>query len=170
MEFDYGLYIFRKDLRIEDNRGLIKLQKKCKEIIPIFIFDPYQIKKTNKNKSYLSFRALRFLCESIEDLYNKINKQKSKLYIFNDNPNYIIEYLIKILKKNHNNKKLCLGYNEDFTEYSLKRDKLINELCKKHDIYVISNDDDYTLCDMKILTKNDNLEPYKQYGAFRKNR
>ena len=40
-------------------------------IIPIFIFDPYQIKKTNQNKSYLSFRALRFLCESIEDLYNK---------------------------------------------------------------------------------------------------
>jgi deoxyribodipyrimidine photo-lyase len=169
MDFDYGIYIFRKDLRIEDNRGLIKLQKKCKEIIPIFIFDPYQVKKSSKNKTYLAFRALRFLCESVEDLHNKITKEKSKLYIFNDDPNDIIEYIITKLKKDYSDKKICLGFNEDFTEYSLKRDKLIKEISSKLKISVISNDDDYTLCDMKILTKNTNLEPYKQYGAFRKN-
>ena len=36
-----GIFIFRKDLRIEDNRGLIKLSEKCKEIIPIFILLNY---------------------------------------------------------------------------------------------------------------------------------
>ncbi len=168
-EFDYGIYIFRKDLRIEDNRGLLKLNKKCKEIIPIFIFDPYQVKKNKKNKTYLAFRALRFLCESVEDLHNNINKKKSKLYIFNDNPVDVIEYLISFLKKEYKNKKFCLGFNEDFTEYSLKRDKLIKDYCIKKDVPIFSNDDDYTLCDMKLLTKNTNLEPYKQYGAFRKN-
>ena len=49
---DYGIFIFRRDLRIVDNQGLILLSENCKEIIPIFIFDPNQIKKTqtiNKN-------------------------------------------------------------------------------------------------------------------------
>jgi deoxyribodipyrimidine photo-lyase len=100
-KYELGIFIHRKDIRIEDNRGLIKLQEKCKEIIPIFIFDPYQVKKSSKNKSYLSFRALRFLCESVEDLYEQINKKKSKLHIFNDNPNDIVEYLIKTLKKDN---------------------------------------------------------------------
>jgi len=167
MDNDFGIYIFRKDFRIEDNRGLIKLQKECKEIIPIFIFDPYQIEKNSKNKDYMSYRALRFICESIEDLGNFIKKEKSKLNIFNDKPENVIEYLINLFKKE--NKKICIGFNEDFTEYSIKRDKLIKNICDKNKIKMIVNDDDYTLCDMKLLTKNENLEPYKQYGAFRKN-
>ena len=40
---EVGFYIFRKDLRIKDNRGLIKLSEKVKFIIPIFIFDINQI-------------------------------------------------------------------------------------------------------------------------------
>ena len=35
-KFDIGIFIFRRDLRIEDNRGLINLSSKCKNIIPIF--------------------------------------------------------------------------------------------------------------------------------------
>ena len=36
---EIGFYIFRKDFRIKDNRGLIKLSEKVKFIIPIFIYD-----------------------------------------------------------------------------------------------------------------------------------
>ena len=38
-KYDYGIFIFRKDLRIIDNRGLINLSNKCEEIIPIFNYD-----------------------------------------------------------------------------------------------------------------------------------
>ena len=34
MIYDFGIFIFRKDLRIVDNRGLIKLSENCKKIIP----------------------------------------------------------------------------------------------------------------------------------------
>ena len=71
-KYDYGIFIFRKDLRIIDNRGLIKLANECKEIIPIFIFDPYQVDLNSKTKNYLSFHALRFICEGIKDLNNSI--------------------------------------------------------------------------------------------------
>ena len=68
---DLGIFIFRKDMRIVDNRGLIKLLEKCKEIFSIFIFDPYQVEPTTKTKNYLSFPALRFICESLKDLNKK---------------------------------------------------------------------------------------------------
>jgi deoxyribodipyrimidine photo-lyase len=44
---EIGIFIFRRDLRVVDNLGLIDLQSKCKEIIPVFIFDRNQQKKSN---------------------------------------------------------------------------------------------------------------------------
>ena len=66
--YDLGIFIFRRDLRIVDNRGLIKLSEKCKYIIPIFIFDPEQIDLNARTANSLSFPALRFICESVPEL------------------------------------------------------------------------------------------------------
>ncbi len=165
-KYDIGIFIFRKDLRIEDNRGLNKLSKVCNSILPIFIFDPEQVDKNSVTKNYLSFPALRFLCESVEDLANTIKKNSSKLYIFYGKPKNVIPYLIKNIQKNFDN--ICLGFNQDFTLYSLERDQMIIDICKKLDVNVLPSDDDFTMCSMDLLKKNEN-EPYKQYGAFRKN-
>ncbi len=81
LNFEVGFYIFRKDLRIKDNRGLIKLSEHVKYIIPIFIFDTNQIDININNKTYLSFPAIRFLCESFKDLYEQIKNQNG-IYIF----------------------------------------------------------------------------------------
>lgn len=164
---EYGIFIFRKDLRIQDNRGLIKLSEFCKKIIPVFIFDSFQVDLNSKTKNYLSFPALRFICEGVKDLNESINKSKSKLNIFYGNPIKVIEYLIKELKLNSEN--TILGFNADFTLYSISRDNQISEFCKKNNIQIIINEDDNTMCNMELLLKNTNkLEPYKQYGAFRK--
>ena len=167
-KYDLGIFIFRKDLRNIDNRGLNKLNELCKEILPIFIFDPYQIDLNVKNKNYLSYPALRFLCESVKDLSKSIKISKSKLYIYYGKPKNVVPYILKELNKHFKNKSICLGFNQDFTLYSLERDKLIEDICKKESIEVLANPDDFTLCSMELLKKNDNT-PYKQYGAFRKN-
>jgi deoxyribodipyrimidine photo-lyase len=167
MTFDIGIFIFRKDLRTYDNRGLNKLAKECKEILPVFIFDIYQVDLNNNNKNYLSFPALRFLCEAVEDLYNNIkNEFKSKLYIFYGDPDFVIKYIFDYILKS--NKTIALGFNTDFTQYSIKRDSQIIDLCKKNNVDTFINDDDYTMCSMDKLVKNDSTA-YKQYGAFRKN-
>jgi deoxyribodipyrimidine photo-lyase len=167
---DIGIFIFRRDMRIEDNRGLIKLSEKCKSIIPIFIFDPYQVDLTTKTKNYLSFPALRFICESLEELDKSIKKNKSKLYIFYGKPINVISYIINSLQKSktYSDKSICVGFNEDYTKYSIERDNLIKEKLKNNDISILSCDDDFTLCNMDLLIKSDNT-PYKQYGAFKKN-
>lgn len=170
---DLGIFIFRKDMRIIDNRGLINLSTRCKEIIPIFIFDPYQVDLTPKTKNYLSFPALRFICESLKDLDKNISKSKSgsKLYIFYGNYLKVLEYVLKQIKKdfpNINTNQIGLGFNADYTEYSLIRDKQIIDFCTKSNIESIITHGDNTLLDMNILLKEKNI-PYKQYGAFKKN-
>jgi len=171
MIYEYGIFIFRKDLRIEDNRGLNELSTHCKKIISVFIFDPYQVDLTSGTKNYLSFPALKFICESVKDLDETIKsktKSKSKLNIFYGNPVKVISHIINELKLNSTN--CCIGFNADFTLYSIKRDGEIKNFCKSNSIQTIIYENDNVLCDMELLLKDKNkLEPYKQYGAFKKN-
>ena len=46
--FENGLFIFRRDLRIQDNMGLNEATSNCKNIYPIFIFTPEQVTEKNK--------------------------------------------------------------------------------------------------------------------------
>lgn len=71
-KYNNGLFIFRRDFRMNDNTGLIHLSNHCKNIIPIFIFTPEQI--TNKNK-YRSNNAIQFMMESLFDLRDAIAKR-----------------------------------------------------------------------------------------------
>lgn len=168
--YEYGIFIFRKDLRIHDNRGLIKLFESSKKIIPIFIFDPHQVDANEETKNYLSFPALRFICESVKDLDKSISKtvSKTKLNVFYGNPVKVLTYILNELKLNQTN--CAIGFNADFTSYSIARDNEIKDFCKKNLIQTIICEDDNTLCSMELLLKDsDKLEPYKQYGAFKKN-
>lgn len=163
----YGIFIFRKDLRIQDNRGLVMLSKICDKIIPVFIFDPSQVDLDSKTQNYLSFPALRFICEGVKDLDKSIGKTGSTgLNVFYGNPVKVIEHVIKKLGIDSN--LLALGYNADFTEYSISRDKQIMDFCKKLNIHTLVCEDDNVLCDMNLLLKEPGI-PYKQYGAFKKN-
>ena len=70
-----GLFLFRKDLRLHDNLGLINLSKLCTKIIPIFILDNYQIDITEQNKYYRSNNAIQFMCESLLDLNKQLDNK-----------------------------------------------------------------------------------------------
>ena len=169
-KYDIGIFIFRRDLRIEDNRGLINLSEKCKLIIPVFIFDPYQVDLNSKNKNYTSFPVLKFICESLKELNNSIKKNNSKLYIFYGNPSNVILYIINYLQKTnkYSTSSICVGFNEDFSKYSIERDNLIKQTLNKIEINLLTTDDDFTLCNMNLLLKEKEI-PYKQYGAFKTN-
>ena len=110
-----GIHIFRRDLRLSDNVALHDLSKKVKKIIPIFIFDPFQIDHTSENAHYRSDPAVKIMIESLDDLNKELG---NKLQYFYGQPDHVLEKIIKIVKPTH------VSYNADFSEYSLKRDKL----------------------------------------------
>jgi deoxyribodipyrimidine photo-lyase len=157
-----GIFIFRRDLRLEDNLALIELSKKVDYILPVFIFDPYQIIKTDHNKYYFSEHVVQFICECVDDLNIQLNNKNSKLHIFYGKPYIIIEKLIQNLKN------VIVGFNKDYSNYSIERDNKIIQVCKENNIEYIINDNDLFLMDHKKMMKNDK-DAFKVYSSFYKN-
>ena len=158
-----GIFIFRKDLRLEDNLGLINLSKECKQIIPIFILDEYQIDINNTNKYYRSNNAIQFMCESLIDLNKQLN---NKLNLYKGNPVEILNILLKVLK---NYEEIIISYNCDYTKYALERDNKINNLINKFkNIKILNEENDITLVPFNQLIKSNN-SAYMVFGAFYKN-
>ena len=160
----YGIYIFRRDLRLDDNHGLINLCKKCDKIIPVFFLDKNQIIKSDHNENYFSNNAVQFMCESLNDLNQQLNNKKSKLFYFTGYPEEILENLLKQL----DSYKIIVGWNADFSKYSLNRDEKIKNICNKYNAEILETFTDYTLIPFEKLLKKDG-NAFKQYGAFYKN-
>lgn len=128
-----GLFIFRRDLRLNDNTGLIELCKICKTVYCIFILDDRQI-SPKKNK-YFTYAGMRFMLQSLQELSKQI-----PLIIEYGNPVSIIQAKIKQLSID------VVYANADYTPFSLQRDKSIADLCQQlsidcqfhHDCYLNS--------------------------------
>lgn len=116
----YSIFIFRRDLRLDDNVGLIKALKESEKVIPIFIFTPEQL----VNNKYKSDNAVQFMMESLEDLEKQLKDKDGKLYYYYGHPHDVIE---KILKSNKDIEAVYV--NKDYTPYSKKRDAMIKKVC-----------------------------------------
>jgi deoxyribodipyrimidine photo-lyase len=126
-----SIFIFRRDLRLHDNLGLIKSLQESTQVIPIFIFTPEQI----KHNIYKSNNAIQFMVESLENLQESLKLKHAKLYFFYG------DYL-KVLKSLITNLKITNIYaNIDYTYYSITRDDNIKNLCIKHNVKFIRVED-----------------------------
>jgi deoxyribodipyrimidine photo-lyase len=128
-----AVYIFRRDLRIEDNTAFLDCLEKYDTIYPIFVFTPEQIKKND----YRSEKAIQFMIESLLDLSDSLNITT----YFGD----VLNILSKIKRK--------IGVfdvyaNRDYSPYSVYRDTTILKWCIKNDhgLYMA---DDVLLNDLK---------------------
>ena len=148
-----SLFIFRLDLRLKDNTGLIECIKNSDNVYLTFIFEPKQIDR--KKNNYFSNNCVQFMIESLKELYTKTDK---KLIFFYGNTIEVIESVIK--KLNINN----IYFNKDYTPFSLKRDGNIKTLCEK--LGCGYNDfDDILLNDINTPMK-DNGEPYSTFSSY----
>jgi len=163
-----GIYIYRRDLRLNDNIGLYKLQSEVDMIIPIFILDKYQIRKSSHNINYFSSNAVQFMCKSLIDLSDQLVKFNSYLRLFYGNPIKIIKKIIKWIKIEYENPDIYLAYNCDYSKYAIKRDNEIDKITIEQNIILIKTTDDYTLIPLNLLPKSDG-NGFKQFGAFYKN-
>lgn len=129
--YQKSLFLFRRDLRLEDNTGLIYALKHSETVIPAFIFTPEQIERN----PYRSDHCLKFMIESLEDLVGQLAKKGSKLYLFSGKSEEILE---KCIAKLHID---ALVVNRDYTPYSIQRDKKLEKVCKVEKIAFHSFDD-----------------------------
>ena len=92
--YNNGLFIFRRDLRIQDNITLNKAIKQCNHVYTIFIFTPEQISDQNQFKSD---NSIQFMLESLEDLLYNIQENNGYLNYFYGDNNLVVSDLIKKL-------------------------------------------------------------------------
>lgn len=119
--FKKALFVFRRDLRLEDNNGLVFALENAEKVIPCFIFTPEQI----THNAYRSDHCLQFMIESLEDLEGQLEKKGGKLFLFFDHPEIVVESCIKKLGVDG------VVVNRDYTPYSSERDIKIDSVCKK---------------------------------------
>ena len=125
MKMKNGLFVFRRDLRLTDNIGLLEAYKQVENLYTCFIFTPEQV--TNKN-DFKSTNSIQFMIESLKELEQKIKEKDGKLMILYGKNEKVIDNLIKDLKLD------SVYFNKDYTPYAIERDDGIKELCNKRNI------------------------------------
>src|SRR5579883_2751855 len=130
-KFRKSLFLFRRDLRLEDNTGLIFALKSSEVVIPAFIFTPEQIERN----PFRSDHCLKFMIESLECLENQLKKKGGKLFLFKGKPEEVVRKCMRALDID------ALIVNRDYTPYSQKRDKKLEKVCKTGCIPFYSFDD-----------------------------
>ena len=151
-----NIFIFRRDLRIEDNAALHILHSQYPNfpILPIFIFNPKQIDKSY-NK-YHSQVAVNFMIESLHDLNENTNNTVT--YFYGEDMD-VLEVILKAIPIN------CIGFNTDFTPFAEKRDLNLEYWCQSKGIPIVTYND-YVLYDFNI--KTDSGTTYEVFTPFYK--
>lgn len=114
------LFIFRRDLRLTDNTGLIEAGKRYETIIPCFIVDPRQVQA----HPFRSLPALQFMLDSLKGLERQLAERGGKLSLFYGHPEIIIKDLLLVQGID------AVAVNTDYTPFSRKRDEKLRRLCR----------------------------------------
>ncbi|MFY0483735.1 cryptochrome/photolyase family protein [Flavobacterium sp. PLA-1-15] len=150
-----NIFWFRRDLRIDDNKGFFEALNSEKEVLPIFIFDKSILDELPKDDARVTF---------IADLLAKMNEQLTKqgksLAVFYGKPSEIFEKLIQ------ENKIENVYTNHDYEPYARKRDLEIYQIFKKHEIG-FKTYKDQVIFEKSEVVKEDNA-PYVVYTPYSK--
>jgi deoxyribodipyrimidine photo-lyase len=152
-----SLFIFRRDLRLVDNRALNAALRLSHQIIVCFIFDPRQITP----HPYLSQPALKFMLSALADLEADATLQNLPINFVEGYPLAIIESL----KQRYAIE--AVFFNRDYTPFSQQRDGEIATLCDQlHlDLHVLG---DALLTEPEHALKKDG-SAYKVFTPFYNN-
>lgn len=153
--YNLSLFIFRRDLRLEDNTALVNALQQSEQVIPCFVFDPRQIGNENEFKSD---NAIQFMIESLEDLQKQLKNNKGKLYLFYGKAEDIVEKLFKELPID------AIFLNKDYTPFSINRDAKIEVHALENKAQFRCYDDILLNDPEEIMTTNGT--PYSVFTAY----
>lgn len=150
-----GLFLFHRDLRINDNTGFINACRECSRLITCFIFTPEQVGKHN---TYQSANAIGFMIESLESLSDEIHSNGGELCLFYEKTCDMLKYLVKSQNIN------TIFFNRDYSPYAKARDQSIIDMCNSMNIECITYSD-YYLYEPGTI-KNGTGGYYKKFTPF----
>jgi deoxyribodipyrimidine photo-lyase len=156
-EYTTSLFIFRRDLRIDDNSALNLAITCSNTVLPCFIFDPRQILK----HPYQSQPALQFMRQSIANLQQAFKKCGTELALYDAMP---VEVIKRVFQHHHIQ---AVFINRDYTPFSRRRDSELAAICQELNI------DFHAVPDCLLVEPEQavriNGSPYQVFTAFYNN-
>lgn len=155
MKKKISIFWFRRDLRIDDNIGLLHALKENESVAPLFIFDKNILDKLSQKDD----KRISFIHDSLADIKSKLNEIGSDLFIEFDSP-------LKAWKNLLDKYSISSVYtNEDYEPYAIKRDKEVSKLLKEHGVSFFSYKDQCIFAKNEVLKKD--KTPYTVYTAYK---
>jgi len=149
-----SIFWFRRDLRLDDNRGLYEALKSPFPILPIFLFDDNITGELDKDDP-----RINFIYDQIQQLYTQLKKYSCSLYCKKGD---LKRSWVSLLEE-YNIQEVYT--NEDYEPYAIKRDLMIQKLLLNHGISFKTYKDQVIFAKCDVL-KNDNT-PYTVFTPFK---
>ena len=149
----FTIFWFRRDLRINDNKGFFEALNGKNKVIPIFIYDSKIIDKLHKDD-----HRLTFIQNALGGINNAMKRNRCTLGIYRGSPEAVFE---KIIREFPVEKVLT---NHDYEPYAMERDEAIKQLLKAQDIDFITYKDQ-VIFERNEVVKDDGT-PYKVYTPY----
>ncbi len=151
---DKVIFWFRRDLRFDDNTGLLAALAQNESVLPLFIFDELIINELAPDDPRVGF-----IYESLKVLDDKLKTYGSGILVIKGDP---LEVWKEILKK----EKVSKVYsNKDYEPYARERDKKVEEMLGEASV------DFYQFKDQVIFEEGeivkDNQEPYHVFTPYK---
>ncbi len=142
------IFWFKRDLRIEDNRGLQAAAAASSEIIPVFVFDRRLLLHLDGPESRTGF-----LVASLAELDRKLREKGSRLYCFYGHPEKIFERLIAELHPE------AVYTNRSYSWSGERTQKKVEKLCRQKGV-------DFRDFNDSLLVPPEKIEARKVYTPF----
>ena len=148
-----ALFWHRRDLRIDDNKGLFEALKQNEIVHPIFIFDKSILDKLPKND-----QRILFIYQEIESLKKSYQDLGSDLWVYYGEPSEIIPKIAQELNCS------SVYFNNDYEPYALQRDQEIQLSLNNIKIEFIGNKD-HVIFEKNEVLKDDG-KPYTNFTPY----
>ncbi len=150
-KYKASIFLFNRDLRIQDNECLRRACTESEVVYCVFIFTPEQI----MNNKYNNPKAIGFMCDGLIELSHTI-----PISFFQGKT-------IDVLKSLINCNIGCIYNNIDVTPFARTRTDQIAKLCNRSGIDFVQGNDIFLVRHTK-LTKADG-HPYLKFTPFYRN-
>ena len=148
-----ALFWHRRDLRIDDNKGLFKALKNNKTVHPVFIFDKSILEKLPKND-----QRILFIYQEIQRLKESYKNLGSDLLVYYGDPFQIIPKIAQEISCS------AVYFNNDYEPYALEREQNIHKALVNLKIDFLGSKD-HVIFEKNEVLKDDG-KPYTIFTPY----
>jgi deoxyribodipyrimidine photo-lyase len=150
-----AVFWFRRDLRLEDNRGLAEALSSGLPVFPIFIFDTHITEELPADDARISF-----IYEQVEKIHRKLAAAQSSLHVYEGKPLEVWEDLLA------GHQIRAVYVNKDYEPYAIKRDQEVAAMLEKQGIPFHQYKDQVIFEEDEVIKKDGT--PYTVFTPYKR--